>query len=145
MQQKPQQTRDIFMSAFGIGSQLGILAYSRQHELEADKLGLVFMAMAGYNPERSVSFWKEMEVIGGTKPPELLSTHPSDQHRIAQIESFLPVAMKYYQPVYGSSGNNVLTLATTVTPSKTATKTSTPPASTTPPNPPSAKPGVRIK
>jgi predicted Zn-dependent protease len=96
MQQKPQQTKDIFMSAFGVGSQLGLLGYSRQHELEADKLGLVFMAMAGYNPERAVSFWQEMAKVGGAKPPEFISTHPSDQRRIAQIQAFLPEAQKYY-------------------------------------------------
>jgi len=96
MQQKPQQTNDIFMSAFGVGSQLGMLGYSRQHELEADKLGLVFMAMAGYDPERAISFWQEMAKIGGNKPPEFMSTHPSDERRIAQIKAFLPEARKYY-------------------------------------------------
>jgi len=96
MQQNPKQTNDIFMSAFGVGSQLGMLAYSRQHELEADKLGLVFMSMAGYNPERAVSFWQEMAKAGGNKPPELLSTHPSDDRRIAQIQAYLPEAKKYY-------------------------------------------------
>lgn len=96
MQQKPQQTRDIFMSAFGVGSQLGILAYSRQHELEADKLGLIFMAMAGYDPERALSFWKEMAAAGTSNVPEFLSTHPSDEHRIAEITKFLPEARKYY-------------------------------------------------
>lgn len=96
MQQKPQQTQQIFMSAFGVGSQLGILGYSRQHELEADKLGLVFMAMAGYDPERAITFWQEMAKQGGTKPPEFMSTHPSDEHRIAQIQAFLPEAKKYY-------------------------------------------------
>jgi predicted Zn-dependent protease len=96
MQQKPQQTQDIFLSAFGVGSQLGILGYSRQHELEADKLGLVFMAMAGYNPERAVSFWQEMAKVGGAKPPEFMSTHPSDERRIAQIQAFMPEAKKYY-------------------------------------------------
>jgi len=98
MQQKPQQTQQIFMSAFGVGSQMGILAYSRQHELEADKLGLVFMAMAGYDPERAVSFWQEMSKVGGSKPPELMSTHPSDERRIAQIQTFMPEAKKYYAP-----------------------------------------------
>jgi predicted Zn-dependent protease len=98
MQQKPQQTRDIFMSAFGVGSQLGILAYSRQQELEADRLGLIFMAMAGYDPERAISFWQEMAKSGGTKPPEFLSTHPSDEHRIAQIRKLMPEAKKYYEP-----------------------------------------------
>jgi predicted Zn-dependent protease len=112
MQQKPQQTHDIFMSAFGVGSQLGILGFSRQHELEADKLGLVFMAMAGYNPERAVTFWQEMAKTGGTKPLEILSTHPSDERRINQIQSFLPEAKKYYSenPVNPSpSGNQKIT------------------------------------
>lgn len=107
MQQKPQQTRDIFMSAFGVGSQLGMLGYSRQHELEADKLGLVFMAMAGYNPDRAISFWQEMSKMGGNKPPEMLSTHPSDARRIAQIEAFLPEARKYYTANAGGSGTGV--------------------------------------
>lgn len=95
MQQKPQQTRDIFMSAYGVGTQLGTLAYSRSHESEADKLGLVFMAMAGYDPARALSFWKDMKSVGGAKPPELLSTHPSDDKRIRDIQSYLPQARKY--------------------------------------------------
>jgi len=127
MQTKPQATQDIFMSSFGVGSQLGILAYSRQHELEADKLGLVFMAMAGYNPERAVSFWQEMAKMGGNKPPEIMSTHPSDDRRISQIQAFLPEAKKYYvasasEP--GTKSNSVNTPAqpkTTGTPSKTST------------------------
>jgi predicted Zn-dependent protease len=98
MQQKPQQTRDIFMTAYGVGSQLGQLAYSRQHELEADRLGLIFMAMAGYDPERALSFWEDMAKTGGAKPPEFLSTHPSDEHRIAQIRKLMPEAKKYYEP-----------------------------------------------
>ena len=112
MQQKPQATRDIFMSAFGVGSQLGILTYSRQHELEADKLGLVFMAMAGYNPERAVSFWQEMSKIGGAKPPEIMSTHPSDERRIAQIQAFMPDAKKYYTVNSSGSGKAVQNNAT---------------------------------
>ena len=107
MQQKPQQTRDIFMSAFGVGSQLGTLAYSRQHELEADKLGLVFMAMAGYSPDRAISFWQEMSNVGGNKPAEILSTHPSDENRIAQIKAFLPEANKYFISHGSSSGQKI--------------------------------------
>jgi predicted Zn-dependent protease len=106
MQQKPQETQQIFMSAFGIGSQMGILAYSCQHELEADKLGLVFMAMAGYYPERAISFWQEMSKAGGAKPPEIMSTHPSDERRIAQIQAFLPEAKKYYVANPGGTGTN---------------------------------------
>jgi predicted Zn-dependent protease len=105
LQQKPQLTQDIFNAAYGVGSQLGQLAYSRQHELEADKLGLIFMSMAGYDPNRAVSFWQDMASHGGNKPPEILSTHPSDQRRIAQIKAFLPEAMKYYKP--GQSGSKV--------------------------------------
>jgi predicted Zn-dependent protease len=107
MQQKPQQTRDIFMSSFGVGSQLGILAYSRTHELEADKLGLVFMAMAGYDPARALTFWQDMSKVGGNKPPEFLSTHPSDQHRIDQVKAFLPEAEKYYVPNSSGAGTGV--------------------------------------
>jgi predicted Zn-dependent protease len=107
MQQKPQQTRDIFMSSFGVASQLGTLAYSRTHELEADKLGLVFMAMAGYDPARALTFWQDMSKAGGAKPPEFLSTHPSDEHRIAQIQTFLPEAEKYYVANSSSSGSGV--------------------------------------
>jgi predicted Zn-dependent protease len=105
MQQKPQQTHDIFMTAFGVGSQLGQLAYSRQQELEADRLGLIFMSMAGYDPERAISFWQEMSKVGGTKPPEMLSTHPSDEHRIAEIKKLMPEAKKYYEPAQLPAGN----------------------------------------
>lgn len=134
MQQKPELTREIFMSSFGIGSQLGMLAYSRTHELEADKLGLVFMAMAGYDPERAVSFWQEMSKSGGNKPPEIMSTHPSDARRIEQIKSFLPEAKKYFTasadlPVNGAKTNN-----TPVTPQQK-------PAATPDPK----KAGVKIK
>ncbi|MEI6059729.1 MAG: M48 family metallopeptidase [Bacteroidota bacterium] len=120
MQQKPQQTRDIFMSSFGVGSQLGILAYSRQHELEADKLGLVFMAMAGYNPERAVSFWQDMSKAGGTKPPEIMSTHPSDERRIAQVQAFLPEAEKYFVFNPAGQGTGIKSSSTPSTQQKPA-------------------------
>jgi len=152
MQQKPQQTHDLFMSAFGVGSQLGELAYSRQHELEADKLGLIFMAMAGYNPERALSFWQEMASQGGSKPPELLSTHPSDSHRIAQIQSFLPEAMKYYQPGRSNTGaapkttekENIRILNQPNTNTRTNTNTKTNTNTQTKPNP-KPVPGVKVK
>ncbi len=101
MQSKPKMTHDIFMTAAGVGSQLGMLAYSRQQEYEADKLGLIFMAMAGYNPERAISFWQDMVALkskgGKNAPPEYLSTHPSDANRIAAIQSIMPEAMQYYK------------------------------------------------
>jgi predicted Zn-dependent protease len=134
MQQKPQQTRDIFMTAYGVGSQLGMLGYSRTHELEADKLGLVFMAMAGYEPERAVSFWKEMSKAGGNKPPEILSTHPSDERRITQIQAFLPEARKYYTASSAGSGPGVKNNA------------SSPAGQSKPVTPPATKnTGVKIK
>jgi len=97
MQQQPIQTRDLFNLAYGAGSTLGILAYSRTHEYEADKLGMVFMAMAGYDPQRAVSFWQDMAAIPGPAAPEWLSTHPQSQKRAKAISDFIPEANKYYQ------------------------------------------------
>lgn len=98
LSQKPQVTQDLFLQSYGITSQLGMLKYSRTHESEADKMGLVFMAIAGYDPTEAVAFWERMEkASGGNKPPEILSTHPSDATRIADIKAFLPEAMKYYK------------------------------------------------
>jgi predicted Zn-dependent protease len=96
MQNEPQQTRDIFLTAYGVGSTLGTLAYSRKHEYEADKLGMVFMAMAGYDPANAVEFWQRMAQQGGQKPPEFLSTHPNDENRIRALQEFLPEAQKYF-------------------------------------------------
>ncbi len=98
LSQKPQETRKIFLAAYGVGSGLTLLKYSRNQEIEADKMGLIFMAMAGYNPELAIDFWKRMSTIGGQKPPEFLSTHPSDETRIKLLQEFMPEAKKYYQP-----------------------------------------------
>lgn len=96
---KSAETRQIFSSAYGVGAQVGVLLpYSRLHESEADKLGLVFAAMAGYNPESAIPFWERMAKMGGSKPPELLSSHPSDATRIADLKKFMPEAKKYYKP-----------------------------------------------
>jgi predicted Zn-dependent protease len=97
LREKPEETRDIFMMAFGVGGTLGSLAYSRQHEYEADKLGMIFMAMAGYNPERTLEFWEEMSKLSGPAMPAFLSTHPSSAARVEAIREFMPEAMKYYQ------------------------------------------------
>lgn len=98
LQKKPEQTRQIFLQAYGLGSQVGSLAYSRKHEYEADKLGLVFVAMAGYNPNRAIDFWKDMSNNNsGAKQPEWLSTHPSDQNRIEELLKYMPTAMNYYK------------------------------------------------
>ncbi|MBX2978750.1 MAG: M48 family metallopeptidase [Flavobacteriales bacterium] len=97
--QKPGLARDIFLQSMGVGGQLGMLAYSRTHETEADKMGLIFMAMAGYDPREAPKFWERMSAgSGGGAPPELLSTHPSDATRIRDLEAFMPEALKYYKP-----------------------------------------------
>jgi len=96
--EKPQETQQLFFAAFGVGSAVGIsLPFSRTHEYEADYLGLIFMAMAGYNPNAAIEFWERMSSMGGARPPEYLSTHPSDQNRIANIQKMMPEAMKYYK------------------------------------------------
>ena len=72
---------------------MGMLAYSRTHETEADKLGMVFMTMAGYDPEESIRLWERMkEQSEGAAPPEFLSTHPSNDTRIENLKVYLPVA-----------------------------------------------------
>ena len=73
----------------GIGSQLGVLKFSRVHETESDKIGLVYMKMAGYDPSHAINFWKKMAANGG-HVPELLSTHPSDERRVKDIEECIP-------------------------------------------------------
>lgn len=99
MQSKPEETRNTWMTVFGAGTQLGVLLpYSRTHESEADHLGLIFMAMAGYNPNEAVTFWQRMSSSKqGQAPPEFLSTHPSDETRIANLKNELPEALRYYK------------------------------------------------
>lgn len=101
--QKPAQTQNVFLQSYGVTSTLGMLKYSRTHESEADKMGLVFMAIAGYDPNKAVGFWERMAKAGGASAPEILSTHPSDETRIKDIKAFMPKAMKYYKaPATGS-------------------------------------------
>jgi len=99
MAQKPEATQQLWMSAFGIGAQYGLmLPYSRLHENEADHLGLMFMAMAGYDPNTAVEFWKKMaQEKQGKAPPEFMSTHPSDETRINNIRKLIPEVMPYYE------------------------------------------------
>lgn len=95
---KPETTQNLFMTAYGVGTTVGVmLPFSRTHESEADHLGLIFMSMAGYDPTVAVDFWRRMASQGGSKPPEFLSTHPSDETRIADIKKELPEALKYYK------------------------------------------------
>lgn len=97
LSQKPRQTQELFLGAYGVGTQVGaLLPFSRLHESEADELGLIFMAMAGYNPEAAVPFWERMgQASGGGAPPEFLSTHPSHSTRIKRLKESIPKARAY--------------------------------------------------
>ncbi|WP_430811159.1 MULTISPECIES: M48 family metallopeptidase [unclassified Carboxylicivirga] len=98
LNEKPEETKALYMAVFGVGTQVGfMLPYSRTHENEADKMGLIFMAMAGYNPQAAVPFWERMAANGGQKPPEFLSTHPADETRIKNLKAAMPEALKYYK------------------------------------------------
>jgi predicted Zn-dependent protease len=94
----PGATSNIFMQAYGVGTQVGVLLpYSRVQESEADHIGLILMAKAGYDPRGAIALWQRMNAKGGSRPPEFLSTHPAPESRIRDIESQIPEAMKYYK------------------------------------------------
>jgi predicted Zn-dependent protease len=98
MGQNPTQTKDLFMQAVGMGTNIGMLKFSRAHESEADHMGLIFMAMAGYDPNGAPKFWERMSAgSGGQQPPEFMSTHPSHETRIKDLQNWTPEAMKYYK------------------------------------------------
>jgi predicted Zn-dependent protease len=98
MNENPTLTKQIFLQSVGIGSQLGMLSFSRKHESEADHMGLVFMAMAGYDPREAPDFWERMSAAGGAAPPEFLSTHPSHDTRVNDLNALMDEALKYYVP-----------------------------------------------
>jgi predicted Zn-dependent protease len=96
--QNPTLTKQLLFQAVGVGAQVGMLKFSRQHESEADKIGLIFMAMAGYDPHEAPKFWERMSSdSGGGAPPEWLSTHPSHSTRINDLNAAIPEAMQYYK------------------------------------------------
>lgn len=126
---QPAATRNLFLQSYAIGSTVGvILPFSRKHETEADKMGMAFMAMAGYDPAEAISFWQRMAQLGGEKPPQFLSTHPSDEKRVADLRKFLPEAKKLYKP------GSYVPPKTSTEPSKPASEPSKP---TTKPSEPS--------
>ncbi len=100
---KPAETQNLFLGAYGIGTTVGVmLPFSRKHELEADRYGLIWTAMAGYNPQEAIGLWERMEkASNGQTPPEFLSTHPSEGRRIEQLKQYMPEALQYYKPVNG--------------------------------------------
>ncbi len=107
LKDQPAETQALWMTVYGVGTEVGgILPYSRLHETEADHLGLIFMAMAGYNPEESVDFWSRMAAnSSGQAPPEFLSTHPTHQTRISNLNKWMPEAKKYYTGKKGNKTN----------------------------------------
>jgi predicted Zn-dependent protease len=100
IKKQPDAVQQLFNASYGVGSQVALLRYSRTQESEADHLGLIFMAMAGYDPHEAVPFWQRMADLskGQSKSPEFLSTHPSDETRIKDIQKLLPEALEYYKP-----------------------------------------------
>lgn len=100
--------KQIGQTVFGLGAQMGVmLPYARKQELESDELGLIFMAMAGYDPRVSIPFWVRMSQSSEGSVPEVLSTHPSDQKRIDKLQQIMPEVLKYYK------GNGVQNTAST--------------------------------
>ena len=98
MKDEPAQTQALWLSVYGVGTTVGVLLpYSRTQESEADHLGLIFMSMAGYDPHEATAFWQRMAKSGGAAPPEFLSTHPSYNTRIKDLNDWIPEAMKYYR------------------------------------------------
>jgi len=98
---KTPQAQNLLLNAYGIGTTVGaILPFSRKHELEADRYGLIFAAMAGYNPQEAIPLWERMQkASGGQSPPEFLSTHPAEGTRIEKLKEMMPEALKHYKPV----------------------------------------------
>lgn len=96
-----QQVSNIFNNIYGPGAQVGVLLpNSRKQELESDRYGLIFTAMAGYNPREAVPLWERMKAMsGGNRPPEFLSTHPAEETRIQRLQELMPEALKYYKPM----------------------------------------------
>lgn len=99
LREKPDQTRQMAAAAFGIGSTVGVLLpYGRLQESEADRIGLIFMARAGYDPREAVAFWERMrDTSGGKAPPEFLSTHPNHDTRIENLRKWMDEALQAYK------------------------------------------------
>lgn len=90
--------RGMIMAALGAGATVGVmLPFSRSHESEADEYGLYLSALAGYDPQAAIGLWQRMGALGGSRPPEWLSTHPSEETRIERLQAAMPEAMKHYR------------------------------------------------
>ncbi|MDD3581804.1 MAG: M48 family metallopeptidase [Desulfobacca sp.] len=99
---------DAILQAYGLGTTVGvILPYSRTQEYEADRVGLILMAKAGYEPAQALDFWQRMLASKEkeAQPPQFLSTHPTDASRIQEIKRLLPEAQRYYRPQEEAAAN----------------------------------------
>lgn len=107
MQSRTEENRKAFLSAYGLVSQVGVLLpYSRKQEYEADHLGVVYMARAGYDPNAAVSLWERFAAYSKQHPsdtPSFLRTHPVDEARIAQLQKLMPNVVKEYKPAQGAA------------------------------------------
>ena len=111
-------TASTLSTLYGLGSQMATLKYSRDNETEADHIGLIFAAMAGYDPNEAITFWQRMAASSNNSTPAFLSTHPTDAQRIANIKKILPEALKYYKKsgaATSTSGKKATTPKTTKT------------------------------
>ena len=117
--------QEIGSAAFGLGSKIGGAAYSRNQESEADHLGLIFAAMAGYDPQVAVAFWQRMASASGGGSASIFSDHPADATRIKNIQGWLPEAMKYYQPSSTTATKNSATTKKNSTTTKKSATTTT--------------------
>lgn len=97
MGQNPTLTQQVLLQSIGMGGELKMLSFSRKHELEADEMGLIFMAMSGYDPRQAPVFWERMSKAGGAGPLEFLSTHPGPDRRIDRLNSNMAKALEYYE------------------------------------------------
>jgi predicted Zn-dependent protease len=90
--------RQTIMAALGAGAQYGVLLpFSREHETEADQMGLIYMARAGHDPHEAITFWERMSNASGSQPPQFASTHPSHERRIEDLKALLPKALSEYE------------------------------------------------
>jgi len=107
LSKKPEETRQLALGAYGATTTLArVLPHSRSNELEADRMGLMYMARAGYDPREAIAFWKRFKDYKGAggQPPAFLSTHPTDDRRIKQLEELLPEALAEFEKHGGASG-----------------------------------------
>lgn len=98
LSQRPGAASDLFMTSYGVGTKMGVLLpYSRLQESEADRIGIVVMALAGYDPRAAIGFWSRMSETGGSRPPQFISTHPAPETRIRNLERAMPEAIALYE------------------------------------------------